>query len=50
MKGTTYRFEPKRPHITLLIIEFNDADIDLDMSGSVGTKNRGKNLALDGAN
>lgn len=50
MVGTTSRFEPGWPDRILLSIEFNDVDIDLDVCGSVGTKNRGKNLAWDGAN
>lgn len=40
--NATYRFEPRRPDKMLLNIKFNNLDLDVDVSGSVGMKNGGK--------
>ena len=48
--GTTFRFEPGWPDKMLLSNEHNDVDTDMDVSRSVGTKNKGKNPARNIAN
>ena len=48
MAGTTHRFGPGRPDKMLLNIELYDVDMDLDVCGSVKTKNRAYKLLTKG--
>ena len=43
-------YSPGRPDIILLNFEVNDVDMDLNESGSIRSRNRGKNFDGDGAN
>ena len=45
--GTTYCFDFRRPDKILLNLEFNDVDMDLDVFGTVRSKDGGKIPARD---